>query len=600
MSPTSVGTAAPGWPTSGATLDADRLHVVSRNLDRTRVAEIDIDAMAVVRQRTIGAGDGAWGLTTAPDGVYVGLFGARGSGNLYRLTGASSSAVAALAVDYLWDLAAGDDGSVVGVGGNPGLVFRYDPATRRATDLGILTTRQRPRTCAAVGSRVVVGGKDDDRAFLVDRVATGGAVRSLLPVALRTDDTVYCSAVTGDGQIAVGTAGRDLDRPAIAVIPPGRPDDALVARLPREALVDTVACDGQAVYATARPSGAIYRLDGATGQLTRLAVPVPMSETRLLEVVDGDLIGVSADGSAWRHDVASGETRVVTVDDLGLVRRPQRGQSICAGADRVDVGGSFSMTRHRPAAGTATTRFVPGEPKAMVDVDGTTWFAVYPIGEVWAWPADADAPHRVTQLDSDQLRPVAMAHLAQLDALVCTTTDDLRRSLLNTIDPVTGRVDAVVNPLGGEVLAGVTTAGTTIYVGGSGSRPSVAAFDAVSGARLWTVADVIPQGGFLLGLQVIGPRLLVSSSRGWVATIDLASRAVAAPVRVAQAGGQLRRTGSRALLATGDRLLRIDPVDRSATTVESGLDGQFWNWPPMDVDPAGRAWLLRGRDLVHT
>ncbi|MGI9017724.1 MAG: hypothetical protein ACR2HR_11590 [Euzebya sp.] len=599
MTTTSVGTAAPGWPASGAARDDDRLYVVSRNTDQTRVAEIDIFDFSLLRQRTLPAGDGAWGVTLAPDGVYAGLFGARGSGNLYRLTASSSTAVAQLAVDYIWDLTAGGDGTVYGVAGQPSLVFRYSPSTGTAHNIGLLSGNQRPRTCTLLGTRLVVGGNDAGQAYLVDRSVAGGSTRDLLPSALTLDDTVYCSATTADGRVVIGTAGRELATPAMAVIDASSPDAAIVVRLPREALVDTVAVDGDAVFATARPSGGLYRLDLGSRRLFRLDVPVPMSETRDLSVVGQHVIGASADGSVWRYNRNTDSSTVVDPHSLGLGLHPQRAQSICAASTHVDVGGSFSITRHNLATGTTATRFVPGEPKALVDVDGTTYFAIYPIGEVWVWRPGAVGPSRLTQLDSDQTRPIAMAYLAQFDALVCTTTDDLTRSVLNTIDAVTGRVDKVVNPLGSQSVAGVTTNGGTIYVGGSGNAPAVAAFDATSGARLWTLPNIIPGGGFVLGLQVVAGRLAISTSRGWFTTVELGSLSVATAVQLAALGGQLRARGSNVLLATGDSLLRINPTTRVATPLETNLAGQHWNWPPMDTDPSGRAWLMRGRDLVH-
>lgn len=601
MSPLpTIGPAVTGWPTSGAVVDGTRLHLVSRNLDRTRVAEIDTADLTVRRERILPSGEGAWGLTSGPGGVYLGLFGAVGLTNLYRLTAASVEGAAALAVNYIWDLTTTDDGRVFGVTSQPAMVFCYDPGTRRAADIGGLTPAQRPRTCIAVDRRLVIGGSAEGRAFLVDRPVDGSGIRNLLPASLTTDDTVPCSAVTGAKRIAIGTAGPERDTPAIAVIPTAAPNNADIVRLPREALVDTVTVTGSSVYATARPSGGLYRLDLPSRRMFRLDVPVPMSETRSLDVIGDGVVGTSADGTVWRYDQTRDRTTTVDPVGLGLDLRPQRAQSICAATDHVDVGGSFSMTRHDLDTGTATSRFVPGEPKAMVDVGATTYLALYPIGEIWSWPAQSDRPQRLTQLDSDQVRPIAMAHLSGLDALVCTTTDDRHRSVLNTIDPVTGRVDTVVNPLGAQTVSGVTTQGPTIFVGGSGNTPAVAAFDAISGGRLWIVEEVIPNGGFVLGLQVVAGRLAVTTSRGWFTTIELGTNAVANPARVAPTAGHLRRAEDMLLLATGTDLLRLNLATRTATTIASGLDGQYWNWPSMDVDPTGRAWLMQGRDLAHT
>lgn len=605
MPTTSIGTAAPGWPTSGAVLDGTRLHVVGRNLDRTRMAVIDTGSWDLLAERTIPTGDGAWALAVGPDGVYAGVFGAKGQGNLFRITSSAVSAVAALAVDYIWELTPLPDGRMLGVASHPALVFTYDPQSRKAADIGVIAgPTQTPRTCTSTATRLVVGGSAGGRAFLVDRALTGGSIRNILPTALALDDIVYCSTAAPDGRIVIGTAGRLRDRPAIAVVDPGAPEAAVVVRLPREALVDTVAILGSAVFATARPSGAVYRLDlqrtvPGRPALFRLAVPVPMAETRDVAVVGQRLIGTAADGSVWEHRRDAATTTVRDAEELGLQLRPQRTQSLAATADRVDVGGSFSVTRHDLAAGTSTTQFLPGEAKAMVTVGTTTYLAVYPIGEIWAWEAGTSQPRRVTQLDSDQLRPMSLEWVAQLQALVATTTDDRERFVLHTIDPVTGRVDTAEHPLGGGGLSGLAVSGATVYVGGSGPRAAVGAIDVTSGRLLWTVPEVFPQGGFVLGLDAVGGRLAVTNVNGWFTTIDLATRAVAPPVRVAASAGRLRRIGGQLLLTTGDTLLRLDPVTRTATTVESGLDGAFWGWPTLAGDPQGRTWLIRGRTLVR-
>ena len=599
MNPTVIGTAAPGWPASGAVRRGNRLYVVSRNLDRTRLVEIDARDLSIIRQRVLPGGDGAWGVSVGPDGIYVGTFGANGRANLFRIDGSQARGVAALAVDYIWDMVDGGDGSMYGVATSPPLVFRYDTEARRASNLGVIGSRDRPRTVAVRDGRLIVGGSAGGKATLVDRDISGGPTRDILPNALRLDATIYCSALTPAGRIIIGTGGPRRDEPAIAIIDPNSPDNAVIARLPREALIDTVALDGDSVYATARTSGALYRFDLEEEQLFRLTVPVPMSETRDLSITSKSVIGVSADGSVWKYDKADGTTIVRDPQELGLPLRPERAQSIGIGERNVYVGGSFSLTRRRLSDNSATTRFVPGEPKAMVSVGTRMFFALYPIGEIWSWGEGGGNPERLTQLDSDQVRPVSLAYLSQLGALVCTTTDDLDRSVLNTIDPTTGRIDKLVNPLGQQVLSGLTTQGSTIFVGGSGRTPSVAAINAVTGQQTWLVPDVIPSGGFILGLQVVGDVLAVTTVRGWFTTINLDSLRVATPVRVASAAGQLRRDGSRLLLATGDSLLRLNPDNRTSQAVLSGLDGQFWNWPPMDVDERGRAYVVRGRRLIR-
>lgn len=600
MALTTVGPAAPGFPLSGAALRGDELVLISRNLNPTRLAVVDTRTWTVTRNETIDRGDGAWATTTAPDGIHLGIFAARGQGNLFRMAGGAPQVRALLDTQFIWDLVtAGPD--VIGVAANPSLVFAVERATGRARDLGVLTnTGQSPRTVTVVGSRLVAGGSSAGVAWLRHTDLAGGDGRGSLPTAIRADDVVYCSATAGT-RVVLGTGGPDLRTPAVAVHDLDDPQGGLVVRLPREALVDTVAVDGTTVYATARPSGALYAIDLTSGSVSRVAVPVPQSETREVFVHRGQVIGASADGSAWAWDPASDTVQRHSPDDLGLTPRPQRAQSILARTGTVDVGGSFSISRHVRSAGTVRSVFVPGEPKALVDAGSTAYLAIYPIAEVWEWPHADPAPRRLTQLPSDQLRPIDIAYAAQLDALLVTTTDDRTRSGLHTVDPVTGRVDTVINPLGnGQTASGLHVSGTTAYVGGSGQDPAVASFNLMTGQRVWQVDDVVPGGGFVLGLAAVGTNLVVATARGVLARISLSTANVVQRRPLGFATGRMVLRGGRLLLASHDRLLQVDPVTLATTTLASGLDAQVWGWPPLSIDPAGRAWVIRDRLLAHT
>lgn len=598
----SEGNAAPGFPLSGAALRGDELVLVSRNLNPVRYAVIDVDTWSLVRTETLARGDGAWGTTTAPDGIWMGLFGAIGQGNLMRMAGGGPQGRAALGTQYIWDLASDDSDVVFGVGTNPTLVFSVRRSTGHASDLGVVTNpAQRPRTCAIVGQRVLFAGAESGKAWIRHTDRSGRDGRTVVPPAIAQDDIVYCSAALPDGRVAVGTGGDGLATPAVAVFGLDDSRDAMVVRLPRESLVDTVAVEGTTVWATARPSGALYRIDAGTGDLRRVAVPVPMSETRELFLRGTLVIGASADGSVWTHDRSDNTVERHTPTDLGLVSRAQKPQSVLATSTHTDVGGSFSITRHDRSSSVATTRFVPGEPKAMVDVDGTTFMAMYPIAEIWCWPPEEAYPRRLTQLPNDQLRPIDLVYADRIDALAVSTTDDRSHSAVHTVDPVTGRVDTMFDPLGlGQTASGLHISGTTLYVGGSSNAPDVAAFDILSGNRLWQVTDVAPGGSFVLGLAAVGNTLVVSTATGWLARIDLRTRQVVQRRRFANEAGRMRLAGNRVLLVNAEVLVDVNPTTLATTVLEGNLDAEVWGWPPLDVDRTGRAWLIRGRELVHT
>jgi hypothetical protein len=597
------GVAAPGWPAAGGAVAGGRIVLASRNLDATRVAEVGARSLSLRRERVIAAGAGAWGVGATAGRTVVGLFGARGGANLWDLhaDGRPPTALAALAVDYVWDVTVLQDGRVVCVGGAPDVVVVHEPATGQARLLGIVEPGQGVRTCAVVGDRVVVGGAAGGRAVLRVGPLAGGAGRPALPPALADDELVYSSAALPDGRVAVGTVGPGRGAPALAVVAPDDPAGAAVVRLPGETTVDAIAVAADGLRFTTRPSGALHRVAADGTGLRRLAVPVARSETRRVGVDGGATVGVSADGSAWRW--SGGMTLVRRPAAMGLALRPQRPQSIVAGDGRVDVGGSFSATRHDVASGAVTTRFVPGEPKCGVAVADVTYTALYPVAQVWAWREGADAPALLARLVPGQVRPVAMAWAPDLDAVVVTSTDDRGGSAVQLVDRV-GRVRALPSPVAGQAVAGVAAARApaaagALLLGGSGASPWLAAVDPRTGAVRWQRQGVVPDGA-VIGIAPLPGRVVVTSSTGWAAAVSPDGRPLGPAVRVAPQAGQLRAAADGLLLATGDALLRLDPVTLAAAPLLTGLAAEPWGWPPMDVDPAGRPWLLRGRRLVTT
>jgi hypothetical protein len=192
-----------------------------------------------------------------------------------------------------------------------------------------------------------------------------------------------------------------------------------------------------------------------------------------------------------------------------------------------------------------------------------------------------------------------MAWVPATGRLAITTTDDAGTGVLHLIDPVSGAVDELVDPLGGGGLAGVAVADETILLGGSGSTPALGAVDTGSGTVRWMVRDALPGGGFALGLQVVDDRLVVVTTRGHAVALDHDSGQVTAARQVAPTAGRLRRHGDRLLLATGDAVLALDPLTLATTTLVDGLAGAFWGWPSLAVRPDGAIWVVAGRRLAR-
>ncbi len=592
-----LGTAVEGFSVTGAALAGDRMTLVSRNLAPTRVATLDVTSNTLVDQdTTIGAG--AWGLTRQPDAsVAIGLFGAKAQGNLLRYSGALT-VLAALDANYIWSLAAAPDGRLYGVTSDRTLLFRYDPATQQANDLGGVQSGDQLRVVTVAAGRVIVGGARNGKALLYSVNLAGQDRRDILPPDLAGDRLVYALAASGN-RLAVGTTGPGMSMPALALLDLADPAATKIVRLPREATIDCVLHAPGVIYGSARPSGGLYQLTIADGTLRRLAVPVPLSETRLLTLHGTDVLGANGTGEVYRYRTQTGNVQVVAPPDLGLPLRPELTQSLAADAKFAVVGGSFRAQVHDLVDGTSTSIRVPGEPKDVVLVGTTAYLALYPIAEVWALDLGTKELRRVAQLPSDQLRPIAMAHDPRLGSLVVTTTDDLSVGALHVVDPVTGRVSTTRNPLGnGQIPAGLAVEGATVYVGGSGTNPSVAQVDLVTGAVRWRLDAVTPDTGFVLGMARTGALLYALTTEGWAVAIDPAAPGVARRRRVAPDGGRLRAlAGSIHAVATG-ALLRLDPTTLAPTTEVANLASAVWGWPSLALGPTGTRYTARGRTLI--
>lgn len=596
-----VGDAAPGWPTSGAARRADGWVMTSRNLPALQVVVTAADG-SMTRQVDLGRGDGAWGVAVDGPVTYLAAHGTAEAANLLAVEDGRRRPLARLATAIIWDLTV-VAGEVVGVGTGPALRFAWSATSRRARDLG-LPRGVEPRTCVALGPGLVVGGARGGQAVLLARDHLAAADTEVLPASLAAHDGVYCSAAAHDQRVVIGTTGPGRHGPAVAVLDPTAPGDAEVVVLADEALVDTV-CPEPAgadpagagtVWATARPSGGLYRIADGTAHL--VAIPVPRSETRALAVDGTGVHGVAADGSTWTVTPASAAVAVTPPDAAGIRLGPQRVQSLVATATHVDVGGTFSATRHPLPAGARQTRPVPGEPKALVVVDDTTYLAMYPVGELWAWPRAADRPTPVLRWRPDQIRPLDMVWVPATGRLAVATTDDAGTPMVHLIDPVSRAVHEVADPLDGGGLAGLAVTGDVILVGGSGPTAALGAIDAGSGTVRWVVRDAIPGGGFALGLQPVDDRLVAVSTRGHAVTLDRRTRQVTAARQVAPSAGRLRRADDRLLLATGDAVLALDPATLTTTTLVDGLAGAFWGWPSLAVGPA-ETWVIAGRRLAR-
>ncbi|MDQ3973331.1 MAG: hypothetical protein M3276_03170 [Actinomycetota bacterium] len=598
-----LGPAIVGFPIVGAELVDGRVYAVSRNLVPSVLAVYDLQAAAVTASVDVPTGAGAWGMTAGrADDVYFGQFGARGQANLYRLELASNrlEAVAALDVQYIWDLATTADGKVYGVT-SPDIVFEYDPATRLARDLGVIAhPPEALRSVAAAGRTVFVGGNTSGRAMLLAVDPVTGQRSSILPAQLADHGTVYTLA-TSERFLAAGTRGPGAVNPALAV--QGVGDRALVASVdvPGEEVIDAIAVAGEEFFFTARTSGTLYRYDLSARRLDNLATPVANAETRGMFFHQGKVVGASASGAVWTHDPPTGVTLVFDLLEAGLTPRPELAQSITAGGGTVYVGGNFGFQRHDLASGRSRRLFAGGEPKDMAIGAGTLYLALYPGAEIWQYVPDGDPARKAAQLPVQQNRPAA-AHVDPDSGrvLVSTSSDRLGGGALHVYNPATARQASYVNPFGdSQFPAGVTSADRAAFIGGSGPDPSLAGWNLDAGQKMWQLDRPVPGAEAMVGLVALDGRLYGYTVNGWFVVVDLTTASLVHHAQVPHRGGGLAVSGGFIYGVDREALFRFHPQTFQHEVVLTGLGAQIWGWPSLAADGQGDLYVIKGTDLLQ-
>ena len=597
-----LGPAILGFPLVGASALNGRLYLVSRNLVPAQLATYDIATRSVTSTVSIPEGAGAWGTTAAQNRyVYIGMFGARGRPNLYRLDQrtAQLEAVALLDVEYQWAWDAADDGLVYGVTA-PDRVLRYDPVAQRADELPLISPpRDRVRSVAVSGNELWVGGSRDGRAHLVVADRTTLAAQPALPAGLAQHQQVY--VLTADaGLIALGTAGPGGQQPALALIDRAGAGFSAVVTLPDEAIVDALTITDVAVFATARRSGSLYRWDLRLRQLRKVSTPVTGAETRTIVRHGNELVGVSSAGQVWHSNLTNEQVEVVDVIAAGAVPRPELPQSMAVGGGRLFVGANFGMAVRDLPDGAPRRRFVPGEPKDLLYVDGTLYLALYPSAQLWRYDPATQDLRLAVQLPVDQNRPVSLAwDAARARVLIGTASDKDGGGALCTYSPFTGRVVADRDPLRpGQHVGGLAAAGGVAYLGGSGTSPAFGAWDIARRRLRWSVDVVAPDGGTVTGVAVSGGVVVAWTLDGTLVAYSTATGAELARRDLPHGGGRLVARAGVIYGASLNRLLRIDPQTLAVTQLVGALQARIWGWPFLTVDEGGTLYAIKGSGVI--
>lgn len=410
---TDLGPAVLGAPIVGATVAGDSGFVVTRGLEPPILAEYDLRTGKVVANHELTTGLGGWGTAAVGGSVYAGMYSVADIHRLNLATGVVERLGRLGNEQYAFDLTASPSGKIYAGTFPGGRVYEIDPTGSGSPvfrDLGQAAPGLQYVRCVAVGSdgTVYAGTGTSARLVAIDPVT--GTRTDILPESLHSESFVY-DVVVGADHVVAGTEPHGQ----LVVIDRADPAHHTVVST-GERTIDAITIDGDTVYFTARPSGALYAYRLDTGTLTRLAVAVAAEETRGVFVRDGVVRGASGAGLWWTYDAAGaangGGVNVVDLVDVGLRPGPEPPQSVSYvdddGPGQVLVGGNFGLQVHDLSRDTSRRLRVDGEAKSMAPVRDRTVMAIYPGALVDAYDHRSASVVRIGEIGGLANRPRSM------------------------------------------------------------------------------------------------------------------------------------------------------------------------------------------------
>jgi streptogramin lyase len=581
------------------------LYAVTRGLSPNVVGVYDPVADQVVRHYDIPTGIGAWAMTSIGTDVYVGT---HIPSDLYRIDTLTHTVtkVASLDDHFIWNIAASPDGKIYLGTSETGRVVEYDPATGATRDLGQPAPgEQYVRSIAADATTVWAGIGAHAHLVAVDRAT--GAKREVGPPELVTRDFV-ASMTMSDTHLAMGISSVG----ELLVLAKADPTDYRIvkATVPGEKYVTATAILGDDVYFAGRPSGTFYRYRRATGQVEALGVPYPEAGTPTLLAYDGKVWGIQ-DGALFVYDPATNAIDYRNLVERGFRAAPEQPMTVMSDGRRVYVSGKGGTQVHDRATGEQTRVGIPGEPKAMVSVDGQVYMGVYTQALLYGWrPGDTKAA-LLAHIANRQDRPRDMVYDADSKLLVIPTQPEPGQpdGALALYHVPTGTLDVYRPIVDQQSVYSVTTLRGTAYLGtyiqeGFGLPPAtttarLAAFD-LDRRRLDWQLEPVPGATFIADVVHTASRIYGVTDTGVLFEFDPARRKVLRTVEVGGPGGDLVVRDDVLYGTDGDRVYRVDLKSLRVSTVVDGLAGAWFDGAKLADDPGGRGlYTLRDRNLIH-
>jgi outer membrane protein assembly factor BamB len=603
---TGLGPASVASPLGNAEFVDGVLYAGSRGLSPNVVGAYDLAKDAVTAHFEIPTGIGVWAMCRVGTDVYVGT---HSTSDLYKLDTVAGTVtkVASYPDHFIWTLAASPDGKVYLGTSEPGKVKEYDPATGTSRDLGE----------AAPGEAYVRGIQADDRyvyagvganAHLVAIDRATGERRELLPPELADRDWVSCLSVSG-----THLAGGMNSLAEVVILNKANPSDHRVvkATAPGEKYVVSVLIHDGYVYFAGRPSGTFYRCSLATGELEVLGVPYFEAATHRILAHEGRVYGVQ-DNAVFVYDPATGSLEYRNLVQRGLRASPEEPMSVHSDGRRVYVGGKSGADIHDLATGDVRRLGIPGEPKTMITIDGTTYLGVYTQAALYAHRAGDAEAELLMRTGEQQDRPRDLAYDARTGLIVMPTQPEPghMNGALALYSPRTGEHVTHRPAVERQTVYSVATRHGTAYLGtltqeGLGLPPvtttaRLAAFDLRSRKLLWQI-EPVPGARAVVSLA-LGPQHLYGvTNTGVVFEYDLRAAKLTRTLKVGAKGSDLFVLSGAAYFTDGDKVYKLDLETFTAKPIVEGLAGQwFGGEPKLALDPSRRAlYGVKGRDLVR-
>ena len=596
-----LGPAASGFPANAAAWTGERLYVVTLGLEPAHMAEYDPARREVTSTQVIPTGLRCWAMAAVGRDVYIGMWGTRGGEhNLYRFDTVRRTLAGARPVDQAYlSMAAAPDGRTLYLGtARSGVVFAYDLSTRAVRTLTFDDPTGSEVTALAVTADTVYVGLGRHRAGLVAIDRSTNAPRHILPGELAGGVGVYSLAVSE----LLLVAATQAEPARVAVIDRRTPASYRILEPPGEHAIGATALDGRNVYFSGIASGTLYAMDRRSGELRALSTPVPHVPTRRSVRTGRGVLGVTAPGIVFTHDLWSDEVILIELVTAGAEGGVERPQSLTVAGDRVVVGTNNAAQLHAADGGGSRRVVISGEAKTATAVGATAFLATYPSGQLWRvaprgpaervanWPDEFNRPRAIHHdAAAGALMIVANADFAGGGALIVTDLDGTLRHVHR--DPLSARQEpnAVTSLPGGPAV-----------VGGIAEDARLAAVDARTGRRLWETVPV-PGGGRISGLAVLGQTVYGLTRDATLFALDVSTRRVTAATRVAPGRtGELLAAGDALYAVDGSRLLRVDPATLAARVLAAGLEHRaFTPNPPVRMDGGGRLYVFGGTDLLR-